>query len=203
MKNSICDYYLNSARGWVELGNCSEASKELDRITPSQRTHPDILEVRWQIYAKGELWTAAFEMALAICEIAPNRLTGWVCLAESLYHRGQVPRAREILLGIASKFPDVSLIPYKLACYSSRLNLEGESKRWIDKAIACRDFREIASQALQEPALKKFREMMRERLDNGSNANASNGLSVDLTHPDRHRSNSVRDVRSRSYRRTD
>lgn len=178
MNDTTYNYYLNSARGWVELGNCIEANKELGKITPSQRTHPDILEVRWQIYAKGQLWTAAFEMALAICEIAPKRPIGWVYQAESLSKRGQIPRAREILLGVVDQFPDVSLIPYKLACYSSHLQLDEESKTWFDQAIACFDFREIAAQALKEPALERFREILREQLIPRSNSALKSHISL-------------------------
>ena len=69
MNDTTNNYYLNSARGWVELGNCIEASKELDKITPSQRTHPDILEVRWQIYAKGR-FGANSQIASAISKAA-------------------------------------------------------------------------------------------------------------------------------------
>ncbi|MDA1275762.1 MAG: tetratricopeptide repeat protein [Verrucomicrobia bacterium] len=172
MQNDICNYHLNSARGWIELGNCIEASNELEKIVPSLRTHPDILELRWQIYANGQLWTAAFEMALAICEIAPERPSAWVCQAESLSRRGQVSRARDVLLGIVNRFSNIAVIPYKLASYSSMLNLAGEAREWIERAMVCRDFREIAHQALQDPSLTKVRGLIQLRLARITNAEA-------------------------------
>ena len=105
------DHCLNSARGWVELGNCIEASRELDRMIPAWRTHPATLEVRWEIYARGKLWNAAFEMALAICELAPERIDGWVLQAESLFHRNQELRSRDLLISVIDRFPGRALIP--------------------------------------------------------------------------------------------
>ena len=45
-------HHLSAAQGWLELGSHLEADKELDEITPELRVHPDVLEIRWQIYAK-------------------------------------------------------------------------------------------------------------------------------------------------------
>lgn len=52
-------HHLRAAQGWLELGNHLEADKELDEITPQLRTHPDVLEVRWHIYAHAEKWEAS------------------------------------------------------------------------------------------------------------------------------------------------
>jgi len=43
--------HLLAAQGWVELGNHIEADSELDKIVNEYRVHPDVLEVRWAIYA--------------------------------------------------------------------------------------------------------------------------------------------------------
>ena len=55
--------HLQAAIGWLELGNHLEANEELEKITASLRTHPDVLVVRWRIYAKAEKWEGAFEVA--------------------------------------------------------------------------------------------------------------------------------------------
>jgi hypothetical protein len=44
-------HHLQAAQGWLELGNHTEANEELERITPLNRAHPDVLQVRWRIYA--------------------------------------------------------------------------------------------------------------------------------------------------------
>jgi hypothetical protein len=46
--------HLRAAQGWLELGDHLEANSELDKITAFLRSHPDVLELRWQIYAKAK-----------------------------------------------------------------------------------------------------------------------------------------------------
>ena len=43
--------HLTAAQGWLELGNHEEAFEELEKIDAPLRGHPDVLEVRWGIYA--------------------------------------------------------------------------------------------------------------------------------------------------------
>jgi hypothetical protein len=61
--------HLQAARGWLELGNHLEANEELEKITASLRAHPEVLEVRWRIYAKAEKWEGAFEIALTLPQL--------------------------------------------------------------------------------------------------------------------------------------
>jgi Tfp pilus assembly protein PilF len=46
--------HLQAAQGWLELGNHAEAEAELDNITASSREHPDVINVRWGIYAAAK-----------------------------------------------------------------------------------------------------------------------------------------------------
>jgi hypothetical protein len=39
----------------------AQADAELDNIIASLRSHPKVLEVRWQIYANLEKWAGALE----------------------------------------------------------------------------------------------------------------------------------------------
>src|SRR5262245_17621253 len=65
--------HLQAAVGWLELGNWSEADAELECITPSLREHPDVLAVRWQIYARAKKWEACVDIAEAIINLDPSR----------------------------------------------------------------------------------------------------------------------------------
>jgi len=42
-------HYLRAAQGWHELGDLIEATRELEKITPSQWAHPEVMEVRAKI----------------------------------------------------------------------------------------------------------------------------------------------------------
>jgi uncharacterized protein HemY len=63
--------HLNAAEGWLGLGNSLAADEELEKITPQNRAHPDVLEVRWEIYAKAGKWEQCLEIA-AISETKPR-----------------------------------------------------------------------------------------------------------------------------------
>ena len=55
--------HLLAAQGWLELGSHLEADSELDNIESKYRVHPDVLEVRWGIYASQKNWGACVDIA--------------------------------------------------------------------------------------------------------------------------------------------
>jgi predicted Zn-dependent protease len=146
--------HLSAAQGWLELDNPVEANRELDKINPSLRIHPDVLEVRWQIHAKREWWIAACEIAKAICELAPERPSGWLHQAHSLSELGCTEKALRLLEGVVNRFTETSAISYNLARYACRLGREGEAVQWFERAAAREDRSKIARMALEESDLK-------------------------------------------------
>jgi len=54
--------HLEAAEGWLGLGIWQEANEELEHLTPQLRSHPEVLGVRFQIYAKAEKWEYAIEI---------------------------------------------------------------------------------------------------------------------------------------------
>ena len=78
-------HHLQAAQGWFELGNCIEASKELDEISPTMRGHPAVLEVRYHIYAAAKKWEYAADIAKAISELDPDSPFGWIQEAYALH----------------------------------------------------------------------------------------------------------------------
>ena len=66
-------HHLRAAIGWLELGNHSEANVELENISAALRAHPDVLEVRYEIYAKDKKWDACREIAAALLKQVPER----------------------------------------------------------------------------------------------------------------------------------
>jgi len=53
---------LEAAEGWLELGNHREANGELERIAPQHQVHPDVLDLRWKIYATAKKWDACLRL---------------------------------------------------------------------------------------------------------------------------------------------
>jgi len=146
--------HLDAAEGWLELGNYLEANEELEQITPTMRAHPLVLRVRWGIYAKAEKWEMAAEVARAIAEMLPSNSWGWLQWAFSLHEMDRTEEAHGVLLPIADKFPDESMIPYNLACYCCRIGKKAEAWRWLERAIDLEGKKEIRLIALNDPDLE-------------------------------------------------
>jgi uncharacterized protein HemY len=60
---------LAVAERWLELGDHLQANEELENISPLLRAHPDVLKLRWQIYAKESRWDACLEIARTLTQM--------------------------------------------------------------------------------------------------------------------------------------
>ena len=144
---------LEAAQGWVELGDNSEAVRELGQITPQYRSHPDVLELKWKISALDRSWNTCLGIAETLAELAPRRVTSWLLLAASLNHLGETEEACETLIEMLSEFPENPALPYQLACYSCELGDLNEAIGWWDEACQLGDAKELKALALQDTAL--------------------------------------------------
>jgi predicted Zn-dependent protease len=146
--------HLEAAEGWLELGNEVEAFEELECITPQMRVHPDVLKLRWQIYAKEKKWEACVDIARAITKLAPSRPFGWIHLAFSLHELKRTKEAKEVLLPVVEKFPKEYLMRYNLACYECQLGNLKESKAWLEKTFELAGKNEVKLMALNDKDLE-------------------------------------------------
>jgi hypothetical protein len=126
------------------------ANGELECITPQLRAHPDVLHVRYRVYAAAKKWEIAAEIAQAIAKRVPGDSFGFVHLAYSLHELKRTKEAQEVLLPIVDKFPD----RYNLACYACQLRELKEGRRWLEKAIDLADTKEVKLMALNDPDLE-------------------------------------------------
>ena len=110
--------HLEAAQGWLELGNHEEAFEELERIDAPLRSHPDVLEVRWGIYAKVTDWEACLHIGKAMVKLDPRRFTGWINRSFALHELKRTQEACDQLHEGLYRFRDESLIWYNLACYA-------------------------------------------------------------------------------------
>jgi predicted Zn-dependent protease len=108
--------HLEAAQGWFELGNYLEANEELEQVTPENRAHPAVLEVRWQIYAKAKKWDGALDIASTLAQLVPEQPLGWVHRSYCLPEMKRTQEARDNLLRVVGKFPDDPIMRYNLAC---------------------------------------------------------------------------------------
>jgi tetratricopeptide (TPR) repeat protein len=131
-------HYVRAAEGWLELGCPGQANQELRKLTPQSCSHPDVLEVLWQVYARAKLWNACVEIGSTLLELDPGRASGWLRWAYALRRAaGDGLRVAWVaLLPAAEKFPELPPIPFNLACYAAQMGRLAEARGWLNRALA-------------------------------------------------------------------
>jgi predicted Zn-dependent protease len=151
-------FHLEAAQGWLELGNQVEANEELEKITPQLRVHPDVLELRWQVFAKAQHWDACLHVSDALIQLAPDGASGWIMKSIALYRMKRCQEAWSTLLPVAERFPHVPTVAYDLACYACQLGHMDEARQWLSRAFAMAeqvgDKGRTRSMALDDPDLE-------------------------------------------------
>ena len=146
--------HLDAAEGWLGLGNHLEADKELEQVMASNRTHPAVLEVRYQVYDKAKKWDAALDIASALVQLAPESPSGWVHRSYCLHELKCTEEARDNLLRVVDKFPDQGIMRYNLACYECQLGRLEQAKNWLEKAFKLGNPKKVKLMALEDPDLE-------------------------------------------------
>lgn len=149
-------FALSAALGWLELGNPAEALAELEHVTPANRSHPGVLEVRWVVLAELKRWEQALAAATEMVRVAPDNASGWLHRAYALRRvpNGGLSQAWDALLPAADKFKQESIIPYNLACYACQLQRLEEARAWLQRAMKTGKASEVKRMALADDDLK-------------------------------------------------
>src|SRR5262245_58936595 len=127
--------HLRAAQGWLELGDFLEADKELDKITPELRAHPDVLLVRCEIHSKRAEWENVLTIAETLVQNVPRKARGWIHRSFALHEMKRTQEAFDKLLPAADRFLKVWTIPYNLACYCAQLGRLDECEQWFRRAM--------------------------------------------------------------------
>lgn len=149
-------HHFNAAEGWLMLGNRPEALYELEKISPLNQIHPDVLEIKWQIRVAEKEWPDALEIASKMREVAPDQLSGYIAHAYALRRApgGGLQPAWEALCPALERFPDAWIVPYNLACYACQLGQNQQARRLLDKALLIGNRPDVLKMALQDEDLK-------------------------------------------------
>jgi predicted Zn-dependent protease len=146
--------HLQAAQGWLGLRDWREANHELDQLSPSTQLHPEVLRVRYEVYAAAKQWDLAVEVARAVCKLVPESLWGWIHCAYALRELKRTAEAWNVLLPVVNKFPDQYIIRYNLACYACQLGRLKEAGKWLADAIDRADTKDVKLMALSDPDLE-------------------------------------------------
>jgi tetratricopeptide (TPR) repeat protein len=145
---------LTAAQGWLELCNHIEAAAELEEITPANRAHIDVLDLRWHISAMAGKWDTCFDLGEALVKLAPKAPHGWTNLSQALNRLKRTQEAFDFLRPAADLFPCEWAIRYELACYSCKLGHLEEALDWLEKAFELGDAKLVKRMALDDPELE-------------------------------------------------
>jgi Flp pilus assembly protein TadD len=151
-------FHVSAAVGWLELGNTTEARRELDQLPVRHRDHPDALDAWWKILAAEDNWTAALACAEKLVATAPERASTWISLSFALHELNRTKEAFDRLRSVAERFQDHFIIPYNLACYQCQLGDKTAAWQWIERAVKAADPRMIRAMALEDPDLAPLRD---------------------------------------------
>lgn len=110
---------LKAAHGWMELGSPSEAAQELEQVGSQWHRFPELLELRWKLFAATRQWKTCEQIANTFTTLFPSRLAGWMLSASTLHGCGQTEEACELLMSLLEQFPHEPKIAYQLAVYAS------------------------------------------------------------------------------------
>src|SRR5690242_10136409 len=154
--------HLDAAQGWLGLGCQQEANDELEMISPQLRAHPDVLRVRYEVYAAAGKWEHATEVANGLTMLVPEHAFGVVHLAYALHALKRTKEAWDVLLPVVDKFPNEYLLRYNLACYAAQLGDLSASRAWLEKAIDLAGASEVKEMALDDPDLEPLWEKIGE-----------------------------------------
>ena len=149
-------HFLNAAQGWLGLDCPEEVQTELNALAPELHSHPDVLEVRWQLHTRQQNWEAALAVARLELQHTPEDSSGWLHHAYALRRasRGGLVMAWGALLPAAQKFPTEPVIAYNLACYACQLQQMDKAREWFDRAVQAGGKVEIRKMALADDDLK-------------------------------------------------
>ena len=152
-------FHVEAAKGWLELGNTSEAEYELNQMPAVHRAHPEVLKVRWRIHARRGDWKACLYAASQLQEAEPDHLPGWLYRATSLEHLGRSSEARRVLgkaMGYLGKNPVLAFHMAELCAHQP--GTRSHARHWVCKAMELATDPEakdwLRLEALKDPLLE-------------------------------------------------
>ena len=151
-------FFLESASGWLMLGNAGEALQELKQISPAARNRPEVLMLSWEIHAHSRQWIEAIEAADQLIARSSNQPEGYIKRAYALHELKRTQEAWDTLAPVSTRFKENWLIPYNLACYACQLGRSADAVKLLKESLRLGDAREIRTMALEDSDLEPLRQ---------------------------------------------
>jgi predicted Zn-dependent protease len=149
-------YWLDRARGYLDLAMYEEAWREIDLLPSDKRDHPDAREFRIIIRLDEGRTEEALALCGILCSLHPENHAGFIQGAFCLHALGRTEDAIELLQSGPETLRDEPVYFYNLACYELALGKDQAALTWLRLSIEMdRTFRD---RALADPDLAPIAE---------------------------------------------
>ena len=126
--------HLNTAAGFLQIGEPMDAWTELEEITPLNRAKTEVIVVRLAVCRALKMWELAEEIARTLIRREPGNVMHVVALAEVMGKREGPVAAAAVYEFAVDRFPDFAPLRVSLAVELVKAGQVEDAKRVVKKA---------------------------------------------------------------------
>lgn len=143
---------LEPFTGYLHLGMFQDASEELDKLPPTIRSAPLVLEARLVLLVEMERWEEGVLLGESLCQLWPMEHEFYFKTAYCLHELKRTVEAKATLEAAPLPIRETALYYYNLSCYETQLGNLLEAKRLLKTCFA-KDLR-FREESLDDPDLE-------------------------------------------------
>ena len=143
--------HLNTAAGFLQIGEPMDAWRELEMITPLNRAKTEVLTVRLAACRALKMWELAEEVARTLIRREPQNVMHVVALAEVMGKREGPAAAAAVYEFAVERFPDFAPLRISLAVELVNAGQIEDAKRVV--RMACELDPDLRLVVLDHPGL--------------------------------------------------
>ena len=143
--------HLNTAAGFLQIGEPMDAWNELEEITPLNRGKTEVIVVRLAVCRALGQWELAEVIARTLIKREPENIMHVVALAEVMGKREGPVAAAAVYEFAVDRFPDFSLLRVSLAVELIKAGQVEDAKRVLKEAFGL--YPDLRLAALDHPGL--------------------------------------------------
>jgi hypothetical protein len=146
--------HLNTAAGFLQIGEPMDAWRELEMITPLNRAKTEVLTVRLAACRALKMWELAEEVARTLIRREPGNVMHVVALAEVMGKREGPAAAAAVYEFAVDRFPDFAPLRVSLAVEFVKAGQIEDAKRVVK--MACELDPDLRLVVLDHPGLREI-----------------------------------------------
>lgn len=127
---------FQAATGYFELGILDEAVRELEELSPEEKSRVEVMALRLVLSSALRDWDQAAYWGEAVARAAPGEVALWLQYAYAVRRANSVEAAEKVLLQALALHPNEATIRYNLACYACVSGRVAEAKLRLQEAFA-------------------------------------------------------------------